>query len=133
MAVDRTGFYAACPGVVMTRDIEAALAALPATSSASAIQAAVLPLLPEGSAFQYTPGAPPAIGAAMPGATPVVAAALPPQPNVLLPVDGGTVASWGTVATFAAGMKRFSDSNPDPHDGWSIEWDDDDTPAGPVA
>lgn len=122
MSVGLAQFYAACPGVVLTRDIEAAIAALPATSSAAAIMAAVVPLMPEGDPPQYTKGAPPAMPAVMPGASPIFAAALPPQPIVAVPVSGGSNPRLGTVLTFAKGLPRFADSNPDPLDDWSIEW-----------
>lgn len=128
MAVTLAQFYAACPGVVLSRDIDTAIAALPATSSAAAIRAAVLPLMPEGNPPQYTRGAPPAMPAVMPNASPLFAAALPPQPVMLIPIDGDP--AHGTVATFARGLKRFQDSNPCPSDDWSIERDGDNPPAG---
>lgn len=131
MAVDLASFYAACPGVVRTRDIDAALGGLPAGSSAAAILAVVLPLIPEGNPPQYTRGAPPAMPLVMPGASPVFPAALPPQPIVAVPVSGGANPRLGTVLTFAKGLKRFQDSNRDPLDGWSIEWDESDVPVGP--
>ena len=46
MAVSFGQFYAACPGVVLTREVEAALAGLSEASSAAAIQAAVTPIAP---------------------------------------------------------------------------------------
>lgn len=131
MSVDLATFYTACPGVVLTRDIEAAIAALPASSNSAAIQAVVLPLMPEGNPFEYTSGAPPAIGTLIPGATPVFAAALPPQPDVVLTTGANPafgMPNTGTVATFATGLKLFQDSNPDPTDGWSIEFAEGDFP-----
>lgn len=112
-------FYAACPGVLLTRNIEAAIAALPTGSAAAAIQSAVLPLIPEGNPPQYTAGAPPAMPLIQPNATPVFAAALPPQPDQQIPIDGNS--ALGTVATFAKGLPRFQDSNPDPRARWSID------------
>lgn len=98
-------FYTACPGIVLTREIDDALSAAyqaggyrPMTDAA--IRAIVLPL---------------------------AGGALPPQPTVLLPIDGDL--AHGTVATFAKGLKRFADSNPCPRDGWSIERNQ---PGGPV-
>jgi hypothetical protein len=107
MSVPLDAFYAACPGVVLVRDMDAALAALPADASVAAIRAAILPLMPEGNPLEYMPGAPPAIGTPMPGGSPVLQTALPAYP---------------------AGLPRFQDSNPDPLDGWSIDRSD---PAGP--
>lgn len=125
----RDAFYAACPGIELTRDMETALYALSPTATAAQIQAVILPLVPEGNPFQYTAGAPPAIGILMPGASPVLPPALPPQPVVLLPIDGNPATPpinpvLGTVATFAKGLKRFQDSNPDWLDGWSIDQTD---------
>lgn len=124
MAVGLDRFYRACPGVVATRDIEAALAALSASASDAAIEAAVLPLIPEGNPPQYTRGAPPAMPLVMPGASPLFAAALPPQPTLAVPVSGGANPRLGTVLTFAKGLPRFADSNPDPLDNWSVEQDE---------
>lgn len=129
MSTDLAAFYGACPGVVIDRAIEAALAALPNGSSAAAIQAAVLPLMPEGNPPQYTPGAPPEPPLLQPGGSPVFAAQLPPQPDSEIPVDGAGAPAytdappppWGNVAIFAQGLPRFADSNPDPMDNWSIE------------
>lgn len=120
----RTPFLAWVPGVVWTRDIEAGLAAQYAANgftplTQAQVLAVVLPLIPEGNPPQYTPGAPPANPAIMPGASPVLGPALPPQPVVLLPIDGRS--DMGNVATFAQGLKRFKDSNPDPMDGWAID------------
>ena len=125
MSIGLAAFYAACPGVVATRDIEAALAGLAAGSDAAAIQAAILPLIPEGNPPQYTRGAPPAMPLVMPGASPVFGAVLPPQPDVAVPVSGGANPRLGTVFTFARGLPRFADSNPDPRDNWSIEQNED--------
>lgn len=132
MSIDLATFYAACPGVVATRDIEAALAGLAAGSNTAAIQAAVLPLIPEGNPFEYVNGAPPQFGTLIPGATPVFAAALPPQPDVELPVGANPAFNvpdhLGTIATFAKGLPLFQDSNPDPYDGWSVEFAEGDFP-----
>lgn len=114
-------FYAACPGVVPTAEIDAAIRALGDNPSAADLLAAVLPLIPEGNPFVYTLGAPPEIGVLRPGATPVYTAALPPQPIVAVPVSGGSNPRLGTVLTFAKGLPRFADSNPEPLDDWSIE------------
>jgi hypothetical protein len=128
MSVALETFYAACPGIVLTRDIDAALADLGAGSDRAQIQAAVLPLVPEGNPPQYTRGAPPSNPLVMPNATPVLGPALPPQPVVAIPISGGANPALGSVLTFAQGMKRFADSNPDPLDGWSIEWVEGDGP-----
>ncbi|HEV2187512.1 MAG TPA: hypothetical protein VGR70_09905 [Stellaceae bacterium] len=114
------------PGVVLTRDLEAALAQQYQTNGFTPLtQAQVLalaqPLIPEGNPPEYTAGPPPAQPILMPGASPVFAAALPPQPSVLVPIDGGANPQLGTVATFAKGLRRFVDSNPDPYDGWAID------------
>lgn len=129
MSVGLDAFYAACPGVELTRDMQTAIAALPAGSSAAAIEAVVLPLIPQGNPFEYVNGPPGST--LMPGASPVLSAALPPQPTIAVPVDGGANPALGTVLTFAKGLPRFQDSNPDPLDGWSIERDEDGYPAGP--
>ena len=120
----RTPFALYAPGVVWTRDIEAALVAAYADGgyaplNQSQVLTAVLPLIPEGNPPQYTPGPPPANPAIQPGATPLLTAALPAQPDVLVAIDGRSDA--GTVATFAKGLPRFADSNPDPLDGWAID------------
>lgn len=134
MAVDFGQFYQACPGVVLTREIEAVLAGLAPGSSAAAIAAAVTPLMPDGNVPQYTRTAPVEPPAPMPNSSPVYTAALPAQPNVLIPVDGGDLvpgSNWGNAATFAQGLRRFADSNPDPLDNWSIEAVLDDASQGP--
>jgi hypothetical protein len=124
MTFDLLGaFYAACPGIVLTRDIDSALHAAAGAGSLTGAQilTIVLPLVPEGNPPQYTRGSPPAVPVLMPNATPIFAAALPPQPNVAIPIDGGSNPGTGTVLTFAKGLKRFADSNPEALDGWSIE------------
>lgn len=125
MSTDLASFYAACPGVVLTRDIDAAIAALPDGSSTATIQAAVLPLIPEGNPFEYVNAAPAEFGTPIPGATPVLPAALPPQPDVVLTTGANpafNMPATGTVTVFAAGLPLFQDSNPDPYDGWSVEF-----------
>ena len=119
MAVALDSFYAACPGVVLCREMDAALAALPEDATGAAIRAAILPLMPEGNPPQYAKGAPTAPPTIMPGASPLVPAALPPQPNVANPIDGQSY--LGTVDTFAKKLPLFADSNPDPLDGWSVD------------
>lgn len=114
------------PGVVLTRDLEAALAQQYQTNgftplTSSQVLSLALPLISEGNPPQYTPGPPPAQPILMPGASPVFGPALPPQPSVLVPISGGANPALGTVATFAQGLKRFVDSNPDPLDGWAID------------
>lgn len=115
---------AACPGCLLTPDMTAALYAAAEADDGvltdAQVQAIVLPLMPEGNPPAYTigqPSYPPPVLAK--GATPLVPPTLPPQPDVLVPVDNRT--DMGTVATFAQGLVRFQDSNPDPRDGWSIE------------
>lgn len=69
----RAAFYAYAPGVVLTRDIETALAA------------------------QYVANG-----------------------NVPL-TQGQVLAIVGPLPTYPVGMKRLSDSNPCPRDGWAID------------
>jgi hypothetical protein len=100
----RTLFYRACPGVILDRPMDDALHALGPNPSASQIQAACLPYVPDGNA--------------PPGGLPQLPPALPPQPDVTVPSSGGS-----TVLVFARGVLRFADSNPDPVDRWSIDAD----------
>ena len=98
-----------CPGTILSKEMETSLmAALSAANYDAhgtadvcpAVLAAVLPHMPDGTAPQYTLGAPPVPPLAMPGAVPVA----------------------GTVGVFPWGLPRFQDSNPTPLDNWSIDY-----------
>jgi hypothetical protein len=118
-----------CPGTILSKEMETSLmAALSAANYDAhgtadvcpAVLAAVLPHMPDGTAPQYTLGAPPVPPLAMPGAVPVVTAALPPQPVAEAGI--GAVPVAGTVGVFPWGLPRFQDSNPTPLDNWSIDY-----------